>query len=121
MAKTNVIGERFEFNFIRQSAFQPSKYFVIQLKKQAVKCKLGDSTENMIRDQIVIGISDENARKRLLANAKLTLQKAIDTIQIKNQVGRDSRCFHLIAFRYTTCRKPDKRKFLYAQTRFYIV
>lgn len=50
--------------------------------------------EDMLQDQIVVGILDESTRKRMLANPKLTLQKAIEIIQIEEQIELDSRWFH---------------------------
>lgn len=64
------------------------------LRKQANKCDFVSSLDDMIRDQIVIGINREDTRKRLLANPKLTLQRTIDTLVIKEQIETDTSCFN---------------------------
>lgn len=56
----------------------------MKLKKQAVKCNLDDR----LRDQIVIGVFDDITRKRLLSNSKLDLERAIEVLEIEEQVER---------------------------------
>lgn len=53
------------------------------------KCKYGDTADEMVRDMIVIGLYNENIRRRLLGNAKLTLEKAIDALEVEEQVERE--------------------------------
>ncbi len=43
------------------------------------KTEFADLTDSLIRDRIVCGIKDNNVRARLLHEADLTLEKAIDT------------------------------------------
>ncbi len=43
------------------------------------KTEFADLTDSLIRDRIVCGIKDNNVRARLLREADLTLEKAIDT------------------------------------------
>lgn len=92
-ARTNVIVERYKFHSIKQAEFQPTKDFVIHLRNQAAKCKYGNNVDDMVRDQLIIGIYNEGTRKRLLANPKLTLQQAIDTLVVEEQVEQDDKCF----------------------------
>lgn len=92
-SKTNVIVERFKFHNIKHNGFQPARDFIMELRKQAAKCNFGDTCDHMIRDQVVIGVYNESTRKRLLANAKLTLLLAIDNLKVEEQVERDAKHF----------------------------
>lgn len=89
----NQIVERCKFNSIKHAKYQSAKDYVMTLKRQANKCNFGNTTDDMLRDQFVIEVFDERTRKRLLANAKLDLQKATDNLQTEEQVERDSKCF----------------------------
>ncbi len=53
--------------------------YVTDLKHKAKDCEFADLTDSLIRDRIVCGIKDDNVRARLLREADLTLEKAIDT------------------------------------------
>lgn len=59
-SKSNMILQRYRFHMLKQEEFHSTKTFVMCLEKQAVKCNFGESTEDMLRDQIEIGIYDEN-------------------------------------------------------------
>lgn len=52
--------------------------FVTELKSKAKDCEFGDLHDSLIRDRIVCGIREDNVRGRLLREADLTLDKAID-------------------------------------------
>lgn len=43
----------------------------------------------MLRDQLVVGIFKEDTRRRLLADNKLTLQRATELVSIEEQVEED--------------------------------
>lgn len=72
---------------------QTSQEYVLQLKNQASKCDFGPSTDEMIRDPIVIGIYWEDTRRRLMSNPTLALQKAKDMLMIEEQVEKDASYF----------------------------
>lgn len=74
---------------MRQTELQSSQEYDIGLRTQAVKCEFGSSLDDMIKDQIAIGVRREDTRKKLLVNPKLTLQKAVDMISIEEQVEED--------------------------------
>jgi hypothetical protein len=62
-----------------QSSEETIDSYVTDLKHKAKDCEFGDLTDSLIRDRIVCGIRDDNVRARLLREADLTLEKAIDT------------------------------------------
>ena len=52
--------------------------YVTELKSKAKDCEFGLLHDSLIRDRIVCGIRDDSVRRRLLREADLTLEKAID-------------------------------------------
>lgn len=88
-----MIVEPYKFHSIKRGELQSAKDFQVQIKKQTAKCNFGDSTDDLVCDQIVLSVFDECTRKRLLANFKLTLQQSISTLQIEEQLERDANCF----------------------------
>lgn len=73
----NVIFERFKFNSICQKEGQTFDSFLTELRK-AVKTTGYQDQDDMIRDQIVIGILEKNTQERLLRESKLTLTRAVE-------------------------------------------
>ena len=56
----------------RQSEGQCFDNFVTKLKKLSKKCEFSDLQNSLIRDMIVIGITDNHLRQRLLREPDLT-------------------------------------------------
>lgn len=52
--------------------------YVTDLKNKAKNCEFEQLHDSLIRDRIVCGIRDDRVRSRLLGEADLTLEKAID-------------------------------------------
>lgn len=67
-----------------QSSEETIDTYVTDLKHKAKDCEFGDLTDSLIRDIIVCGMRDDNVRARLLREADLTLEKAIDTRRAKS-------------------------------------
>jgi len=74
----SVIIERFNFYMSRQKPGQSISDFIAHLKKITKHCEFGDALEDMLRDLIVVGITDERTRRRLLSERKLTFANARD-------------------------------------------
>lgn len=55
--------------------------FIANLRSLSEHCNFGDSLEAMLRDRLVCGINDGSIQKRLLAESKLTYQKAVELAQ----------------------------------------
>ena len=53
----------------------------------AKTCNFGALESSLIRDRLVVGIRDDNLRKRLLQVAKLTLKGAIDICSSHETTG----------------------------------
>ena len=72
----NTIYERFVFNSCVQGS-DSFDTFVSKLRESAASCNFGQLKDEMIRDRIVIGITDNTQRARLLRERELTLDKAV--------------------------------------------
>lgn len=74
----NVIFERFVFGSLKQEEGETIDCFVTRLREKAATCDYGQLKDDLIRDRLVLGIADENARRRLLRERTLSLASAID-------------------------------------------
>ena len=101
--KANETIERHIFNTMQQEVNESIDSFVIRLREQAKKCnyevpsekktiKIGDAeheidvtyvdiTDSLIRDRIVVGVSNESNKTRLLRDHNLTLKTAINMVR----------------------------------------
>ena len=72
-----MVYERYQFNLCQQNADEPVDGFVNRLRKKASTCQFGSLIEEMIRDQLVIGINDHSTKLCLLKEENLDLNKAL--------------------------------------------
>jgi len=79
IGKTDETYERYCFNKHDQEPSETIGACVTALRRLVKTCNYGQLEESLIRDRIVIGIRDNNNRKKLLVNSKLTLGTCIDT------------------------------------------
>lgn len=75
--KTNVTLERFKFNTRSQESHETIDEYVTVLRKLSKNCNFGQLTEDLIKDRVVVGISSQIIKERLLAEADLTLERAL--------------------------------------------
>ena len=75
------IVQRYKFHCLFRQQRQSVAAFVAELRAGAEFCNFGTSLEEMIRDKLVCGISDEQIQRRLLSENKLTLNKALELAQ----------------------------------------
>jgi hypothetical protein len=71
--KTNETYERYMFNSRKQFEGEAVEQFVTELKIRAQSCNFGDLRDSMIRDRLVLGITSQRVRERLLREEDLTL------------------------------------------------
>ena len=76
--RKNIIYERYLFWHRSQCDGETIDHWVTELKSRAEWCEFGDQKNDMIRDRIVFGITDDRVKERLLRESKLDLAKAID-------------------------------------------
>ncbi|KAK2564322.1 hypothetical protein P5673_012582 [Acropora cervicornis] len=78
IGETNEIYERYRFNKRDQKPNESLDVYVTALRTLAKTCNCGVLENSLIRDWIVIGVRDNQTRKKLLQVSKLTLKECID-------------------------------------------
>ena len=79
--KPSEIVGRFHFRSHYRRQGESVTTFVAELRSLAKHCNFGTTLEAMLRDQIVCGINNETAQKRLLAEPNLDFKKAVELAQ----------------------------------------
>ena len=87
LPKKNVTLERHVFNTRFQQPSEPFDNFVTDIKLKAKTCEFAALNDSLIKDRIVVGITDDSVRSRLLRDADLDLQKAIDICHSAEQAS----------------------------------
>ena len=72
-----VIAKRFKFYKRIQREDESVADFMAALSKLSEHCQFGDFLDQSLRDMLVCGLKNTAAQKRLLAEAKLELNKAL--------------------------------------------
>jgi hypothetical protein len=80
--QSSVIFDRHIFNSRSQTPGESVQTYVADLRVKASMCKYGPLKDDLIRDRLVCGISNEASRKVLLRQSELTLAKAVEMCQI---------------------------------------
>lgn len=76
-SRKNTIYERFLFSQLIQGLRSVDAY-IVELKSQARKCDFADKEfDKLVRDRLVVGISNPKVRKEMLRDAALTLDVAV--------------------------------------------
>ena len=73
----NVTFLRYKLFSYRQSEGQCFDNFLTELKKLSKQCEFSDLQNSRIRDMIIIGMTDNHLRQRLLREPDLTLDSAL--------------------------------------------
>ncbi|XP_057290719.1 uncharacterized protein LOC130613381 [Hydractinia symbiolongicarpus] len=77
LPKRNITLLRHKFFTYKQKEGQSFAEFVIQLKKLSKDCEFNDLRESLMRDVIIVGVSDDRLRERMLREPDLNLDKAL--------------------------------------------
>ncbi|XP_024890884.1 uncharacterized protein K02A2.6-like [Temnothorax curvispinosus] len=78
LPKENLPYERYKFFSYRQQPGQTLEQFITELKQRAMKCKLGELHDSLVKTMIICGVSNSTIREQLLQKDELTLDKAIE-------------------------------------------
>ncbi|PFX23103.1 Transposon Tf2-9 polyprotein [Stylophora pistillata] len=89
--RKNTTYKRYVFRMTTQKD-RSLNIFVTDLRR-AEYCDFGAIKDSLIRDQIVVGIIDNKLRERLLREADLTLEKAMNLCRITEQSREQSKIF----------------------------
>lgn len=71
-----IIYERVKFHRRRKRESQGVEEFIIDLYSLAKTCDFGVLHEEMIRDRIVVGVSNHRLSRKMQLDTQLTLEKA---------------------------------------------
>ncbi|KAL1417874.1 hypothetical protein MTO96_006047 [Rhipicephalus appendiculatus] len=74
--QVNETAARFSFFMRKQQDGESVREYIADLRRLAKNCYFGDSLNRMLRDLIVCGIRDDDARRCLLTRKKLTVEQA---------------------------------------------
>ena len=86
-----VIAERFHFHRREQQAEESIAEFLAALRRLATHCQFGDHLEDSLRDRLVCGLCSESIQKKLLSEADLTLQRALEIAQGMESAERNTK------------------------------
>ena len=75
------VMQRFRFNSRERKESESIAEYMAELRRLAEGCNYGDSLEKMLRDRLIWGVRDTNIQKKLLPEADLTLERAIQLAQ----------------------------------------
>ncbi len=88
--KPIVIAERFRFHNRCQHETETVAQYVAILKRLSEYCEFGTHLQDALRDRFVCGLKTESIQKRLLTEAALTFQKAVEIAVSMETAARES-------------------------------
>ena len=77
-----------QFNRRVQKEGESVNDFITALYALADKCNYGELHDELLRDRIVVGITDQNLSEKLQLDPELTLQTAIDKVRLSESIKR---------------------------------
>ena len=83
--------QRYRFNIRLRKQGESIAAYVAELLGLAEYCNYGDSLNEMLRDRLVCGVTDQRVQRRLLTEADLMFKKASDIAQAMEAVERSAR------------------------------
>ena len=86
--RRNKIFERARFNKRDQLCGESAEQYITVLYQMAERCEYGNLTLEMIRDRLVVGISDSALSQKLQMDSALTLDKAKRLIRQQETVRK---------------------------------
>ena len=86
--RRNKIFERARFNKRDQLCGESAEQYITVLYQMAERCEYGNFTSEMIRDRLVVGISDSALSEKLQMDSALTLDKAKRLIRQQEAVHK---------------------------------
>ena len=78
MPKPSAIVQRFKFNTHSQQPGETIAMFLAELRHSSEHCEFGITLDEMLRDRLVCGVREIRIQRRLLAEPKLALKRALD-------------------------------------------
>ena len=81
LPKTNVVYERACFNLRIQKPGESVSDFITDVHKLASSCDYGQLRESLIRDRIIVGITDKKLSEQLQLISEITLEDTIKRVK----------------------------------------
>lgn len=76
--KKNTVYERFVFYQRKQKEGEPFDTYLMDIKRLVRTCEFDEKENEMLRDQIVMGVEDKKLQVRLLETTDLTYDKTVE-------------------------------------------
>ncbi|XP_037501208.1 uncharacterized protein K02A2.6-like [Rhipicephalus sanguineus] len=90
----NETAASYAFFMRAQKAGESVQDFIAEIRRLAEKCNFGAALERMLRDRIVCGVHDEDVRRHLLTQRKLTLEQAECFAISAQEAAENARIMH---------------------------
>ncbi|CAG2219480.1 unnamed protein product [Mytilus edulis] len=110
IGKTNETYERYCFNKRDQEQGENIDTYVAALRTLVKTCNYGTIEESLIRDRIVIGLRENSTRKKLLQDAKLTLNRCVDVCRANEKTSIQMKDISQEEVQYVRRRDQKPRK-----------
>ena len=95
--KPSAIVPHFKFNTRVQQPGETISVFLAELRHHSEHCEFGSTLDEMLRDRLVCRTNDDKVHRRLLADPKLTLKRALEfaiAIQTSEKGALDLKCYN---------------------------
>ncbi|CAC5422751.1 unnamed protein product [Mytilus coruscus] len=108
--KTNETYERYCLHKRDQEQVENIDTYVAALRTLVKTCNYGTLEESLIRDRIVIGLRENSTRKKLLQDAKLTLNHCVDICRANEKTSIQMKDISQEEVKYVRRRDQKPRK-----------
>ena len=92
--KPIIIAERYKFHKAQQEESETVRQYLAKLQKLAETCEFGPYREEAIRDRFVCGLRSQSIQRKLLAEATLSLQTAVEKACASELTEKEASGFH---------------------------
>ena len=89
-----IIAERYKFHKAEQEESESVRQYLAKLQKFAETCEFGAYRGEAIRDRFVCGLHSQAIQRKLLAEATLTLQTAVEKALASELTDKEASGFH---------------------------
>ena len=87
----SITMQRYKFNTCIRNAKETVADYVAALREIAQHCEYKDSLQDLLRDKLVCGVNHKGITNRVLAEKKLTYDKAMELTQAIESAERDTK------------------------------
>ncbi|KAK7105846.1 hypothetical protein V1264_017174 [Littorina saxatilis] len=91
VGETSEVYETYKFHQRKQEKGETIDTYIGALRQLASSCNFKTFEERMLRDQVVIGLSDDTVREKLLQESGLTLKKCIEICRVSEAAAQQAK------------------------------